>query len=67
MSPSLSITNDYGTISFIYLTKSGTKHTIGTPAIILVYEIMSEEIAIPTRLRYAVLFDMFFLKGGHYT
>lgn len=63
----MSITNGYGAISFIYLTKRGTTHTISSPAIILVHEIMTEEIALPTRLRYAILFVMFFLKGGHHT
>ena len=63
----MSITNYYGAISFIYLTKRGTTHTISTPTTIWVHEIMTEEIAISTRLRYAVLFVMFFLKGGHHT
>jgi hypothetical protein len=63
----MSITNDYDAISFIYLTKRGTTHTISTPAIIWVHEIMTEEIAISTHLRYAILFVMFFLKGGHHT
>jgi hypothetical protein len=63
----MSIANDYGAISFFYLTKRGTTHTISLPAIILVSEIMTEEIARPTHLRYAILFIMFFLKGGHHT
>jgi hypothetical protein len=56
----MSIMNDYGAISFFYLTKRGTTHTISAPAIILVHEIMTEEFAIPTHLRYAILFTMFF-------
>ena len=63
----MSITNDYGAISFFYLTKRGTTHTISTPAIIVLHEIMTEEIALPTRLRYAILFILIFLKGGHHT
>jgi hypothetical protein len=57
----MSIMNNYGAISFFYLTKSGTTHTISALAIIWVHEIMTEEIAISTRLRYAVLFIMYYV------
>jgi hypothetical protein len=59
-SASRSIDYDYGAISFFYLTKTGTTHTISLPAIILGSKIETEEIAGPTRLRFAILVILFF-------
>ena len=54
----MQITGDYGPISFFYLTKTGSKHTISSLNSIAKREIVSDDIFMPAHLTtpYSVTF-----------